>query len=423
MNRRSTRLTGCAAAWVLLAATGFAVVPGTAQAQPAQAGLAASATPTFYGNLYPEWLVQGFGKPSAAGTVVGTLGTLRNDRTALTADAKGKPDSSSHAWSNSYVGLRGAFRGEAVEFGYDLQLVVDLHSPVLDTIEWRDAFVYAQTPGLGRLAVGKMDSIYKEYGDRVRMLGVSSSNIVSTAKVLSGVGWKGQGETSFNQRRGNMVTWYGPTVAGFQPGASLAADDAVGDGRTSSLASAALRWAGGPWYAALATEQHRNWLPMSRGAIGAATSILNNADTSTSRDRAWRLSTAWIAPRIRIGADVSKLSYSESDSVELPGKFRGYRTSTWQISGEYEVDSRVRLAANHAHAVAGSCVLSGGVACSTTGMGGMQTSLGILIQLNRNVGVFGLAVKMHNRPGAIYGSAPQGADVNSVAVGVKVDFD
>jgi hypothetical protein len=36
----------------------------------------------FYGKLYPEWLVQEFGAPSAAGTEVGTMGTLRKGTAA-----------------------------------------------------------------------------------------------------------------------------------------------------------------------------------------------------------------------------------------------------------------------------------------------------------------------------------------------------
>jgi hypothetical protein len=36
------------------------------------------------------------------------------------------------------------------------------------------------------------------------------------------------------------------------------------------------------------------------------------------------------------------------------------------------------------------------------------------------VGVFALAVRTDNRPGAQYGSAPQGASANSYAAGVKL---
>lgn len=376
-----------------------------------------------YGNLYPEWLIQHFGTPSARGTNVGNMGTLRNDRVTLSSDARPKAETADHNWSNSYVGVRGATRRGAATFGYDLQLVIDPEQMLDEKIDTRDAFVFVETPTFGRVAVGKMDSIYKEFGDRVRMLGVSSGNVVSTARVLSGVGWRGQGETTFNNRRSRMITWYSPVWSGFEAGASYAVGDYGGDGRHSTLASASLRWLSGPWYGALALEEHRNWLPLSRGATPAATSILNNAATTDSRDRGVRLSLGWTAGAWRVGADLSRLMYSETDSIELAGKFRQYRNLTWQVSADYKWSDRLRFGVNHARASAGDCALSGGVACSTTGLGGNQTSLGVLYSLNRNVGVFALAVKMRNNPAAYYGSAAQGGTVDSAAVGVKISFN
>lgn len=389
---------------------------GTANADDAGAAL------TPYGLLYPEWLMQRFGAPSSKGTTVGNLGTLRNDSVTLSSDVRRKADLDDHAWSNSYVGLRGERRGTALTVGYDFQLVIDPAQMLDEKLDTRDAFVYVDSAA-GRIAVGKMDSIYKEAGDQVRMLGVSSGNVVSTARVLSGSGWRGQGETTFHNRRSNMVTWFSPSRAGVDAGLSYAIGENGGEGRHSTLAAAALRWTAKPWYLALALEEHRNWLPMSRGATPAATSILNTAATTNSRDRAWRLSFAWTDARWRVGADLARLAYAERDAAERAGKFRGYRNLTWQTSVEYRWNERLRLSANHARASAGECTLSGDVACSTVGLGGNQTSLGALYALNRFAGVFALAVHTRNGAAAVYGSAPRGAQANALAVGVRVAFD
>lgn len=381
----------------------------------------------FYGKLYPEWLIQRYGTPSAKGTDVGNMGSLRNDTTVLGKDASPKDGSDDHEWSNSYVAVRGHGSGAGLQFGYDLQALIDLQGNMLDNLRTRDAFAWVGTPRLGRLAVGRMDSIYKEFGDRVRMLGVSSGNFVSTSRVLSGVGWRGRGETTFHNRRSNMVTWYGPRWGEVEVGASHSFDAARAvPGQEASLSSAGIRWRRGPWYAALATEVHRDWLPVSMGdldAAPAAESILNRAATASSRDQAWRMSFAWSDRDWRVAADWAWLRYTETDAVDLPGKFRRYRNATWAISAEYKWSAALRLSANHARGSAGSCELSASVACSTEGLGGHQTSLGAMYRLTPVVSVFALASHYRNGDAAYYGAAPQGGSVRALAAGVKVEYD
>src|SRR5690606_16996457 len=122
----------------------------------------------FYGKLYPEWKVQRYGTPSPAGTEVGTMGTLRHDRSRLVRDGAPREEFNDHEWSNSYLGVRGEWLASGFRFGYDLQVVVDLQGDralgrnLQDNAETRDAYLYVDNPALGRLAVGKMDSIYKE---------------------------------------------------------------------------------------------------------------------------------------------------------------------------------------------------------------------------------------------------------------------
>ena len=381
----------------------------------------------FYGKLYPEWLVQRFGSPSAAGTEVGTMGTLRNDTTVLSATARAKDDTGDHEWSNSYLGVRGQLDATGVAVGYDLQANIDFQGGFADNLRTRDAFAWAETPVLGRLAAGRMDSIYKEFGDRFRMLGVSSGNVVSTSRVLSGVGWRGRGETTFHNRRSNTVAWYGPQWGGASLGLSHSFDAAEAvPGRKATLSAAGVRWRTGPWYAALATEVHRDWLPMSLGDLEAApgaTSILNRAASASSRDQAWRMSVAWSEGDWRIAADWARLRYTETDRDDLPGKFRRYANSTWQLSVEHRWSARLRLAANHARASAGSCALSAGLPCGTDGLGGHQTSLGALYRFDAATSVFALAAHHHNGSAAHYGSAAQGGSVRSYAVGVKYQFE
>lgn len=379
-----------------------------------------------YGKLYPEWRVDQYGAPSNAGTRVGQLGTLRNDTTTLLKDPSPKAVASDHDWSNSYIGVRGAVRQGEWRLGYDLQGLVDLQGSVADNFRARDAYASLAHPRLGTVYAGQMDSIYKQYGDRVRMLGVSSGNFVSTSRVLSGVSWRGQGETTFHNRRGHMVTWQSPVWNGSQLGASHSFNaGARVPGSDDTLSALGLRWRQGRWYAALATEVHRNWRPMSLdgpGALPGATSVLNSPLSTRSRDQAWRLSGAWTPERWRFAVDLARLKYTENDPADLPGKFRRYATTTWQFSAEHRLDDGWLLSVNHARGAAGSCVLTGGTACVTSGLGGHLTSVGVLRELTRELGVFLLAQHVHNAPGARFASAPSGSSVTTVAAGLKYEF-
>lgn len=387
----------------------------------------------FYDKIYPEWKVQQYDTPSRAGTRVGNMGTLRNNRDVLTSNATEKEDFHDHEWSNSYVGVRGSWIAGGLTLGYDLQALVDLQgeytslwSNFRENFDTRDAFVYVDHPRVGRLAGGKMDSIYKEWGDRGRMFGITSGNFISTSRLLSGVGWRASGGTSFHNRRSHTLAWFGPVWSGWEVGVTHSYDDMRDGpgGPGTKLTAAAVRWREGPWYASVQTEVHRNWLPMSLGAVApAATSILNNDATTDSRDQAWRFSWAWTEGVWKVTGDFSRLRYAEHDRRGLPGKFRSYHNLTGQLTAEYKINQTWRIAANHVNATAGSCELSGGFSCSTHGLGGYQTGGGVFYAINRSTGLFALAASTRNEDASRLGSAPQGASIASWAVGIKHQID
>ena len=381
----------------------------------------------FYAKLYPEWKVESFTQPSQAGTVVGTMGTLKNNTVVLSADAKDKPDTEDHEWSSSYFGFKGVLFNETVRVGYDLQGTVDLQGEnslwvnARDNLKAREAFIYMEVPALGQLAAGQMDSIYKEWGIPVAMLGLTSGNFTGTSKMHARAGWKGKGDTSFHNRRSHSIRWLSPSFDGLQFGLTHSWDEQNdGDGGAGTkLSAAGILWQKGPWYVSLHTEIHYDWLPMSWGVTSSsATSIYNIADSTKSRDQGWRLSLAWEGKQWRIGSDFSRLKYSEQDALGMPGKFRDYRNFAWEVTTEYKWNSSLRLSASYARATAGQCTLSGDIPCFTTGLGGDQTNVGALYSVDKNLGVFALGSHVQNGDAAYYGSSPQGANANIYALGI-----
>lgn len=340
--------------------------------------LAQSAPPLVdvYGNLHPELKVPRYGAAPVAGTEAGTMSTLLISRSTLSSDATPRAETDDLEWSNAYIAVRGQLLLRAVTLGHDLQGLVNLRGAATHNFRVRDGYAYVQQPSIGRLAVGKMDTEYMKAGDSVRVFGIlSSGNFVSTPRVLSVVGWRASGASSFNNRIGSLGAW---TSAEWLPGFNVVLSrttDAVltAPGHTCTFSAAALQWRRGPWYTALGTERYRDWLPMSSlvtGVAPAASPVRNGPLTTSSTDSAWYATLAWISGPWRVGADSSRLRCSEDDPVSPPGKLRDYASHTWAISAEYRMSDNLRPAANHVRTDRGRCSPSAG------GLGGNQTSLG-----------------------------------------------
>jgi len=386
----------------------------------------------FYGRLYPEWRVDRYFGGARAGNDVGNLGTLRNDTTVLANNVATKQPFSDWDWSNSYVGLRNRWQLPGWSLGFQYELLIDTTGEantwtnLQHNLNRRDAYVYAQAPSHGKLAFGQMDSLYKAWGDRYRMLGISSGNFISTARILSQPGWRGSGDVSFHIRRANTLTYESPTWSGWQVGSSYSFNESESGpgGPGTRVWAYGLRYSDKNWYWAVAEEWHYGFLPMSQGITDpASTSIKRDSSAVDSRDRATRLSMGWQQAGFRIGADVAKMNYSEYGSESSVGKFASYRNLATQVTLQQRFSEKLSLAFSYAIASSGQCELTGGMVCSTHQLGGYQMNWGGMYHFNSQVGLFVLLSEIKNRPASRYGQTSQGSDLMSYATGVLVRFD
>jgi long-subunit fatty acid transport protein len=129
---------------------------------------------------------------------------------------------------------------------------------------------------------------------------------------------------------------------------------------------------------------------------------------------------------VRIGADTSKLKYTET-STQVNG-FQSYDTTSWQITGEYDLNSQISLAAQYASNGAGNCALNGTISCSTVGLGGNLVGFGANYKLDKNFAIFALAAKGTANSGAVIslgsgaGKTAIGGTINAAAVGIQAKF-
>ena len=385
-----------------------------------------------YGTLYPELNNTSYSASSATGTPMSSMtkGLVTPGTGTAAAGAISKDQTN---WSQSYIGVKGSKSYGDVKIGYDFQGVIAPNKTLDSSIatggqqslfgDMRDAFVSIGHTSIGTFQFGQMDTIYKEYGDRVRMLDVSSSNFTSTSGVLSGVGWKGAtgaGTTSFNTRIGSQIRWESPVYNNLNIGLSVRKDPNRTATQDTSLSAAALRWTKDNYYVSIQQETHNNYHSFSGTGLTAlsATSIYNLA-TANSKDTGQRLSLGYTRGDWRLAADFATLKYTEEASSA--GKFSSYKTNTYQFSADYAANAQWNLAANFASGAAGSCEVLGGT-CSTVGQGGTLLSLGAKYNFDKNIGIFAMYGLNRSNGSATFASSAIGGNTTNVGLGLLLKF-
>ncbi|RZZ89761.1 porin [Pseudoxanthomonas winnipegensis] len=383
----------------------------------------------FFGNLYPQYQWTSFGQHTAVGSQVSTLTTKSNTSTTLRS-VTDKPDADRVNWSQSFFAMRGHYRFNP-DWDVGFRLDEQVTEPY-DNSEYfnrsRDAYVYVAHRVLGTFTGGRINSILSNWGDPVRMLGVSESNFVSTSALLGGAAFgtgSRAGTTTWVTRASHGYKWESAKWNGFSLGTSyMPHRDGPDYGRPRRAYSYGIRWEQGPWYAALQYERHTNHLVISGvpTTTPAATSITNQG--GGSQDRNLRLSAAYQAKRVKLGVDLSRVQYAE-DPTAAYGKFKSYTVPTWKVSAEWQATPKLTLAANYIHAGAGHCVLSGAAPCSSYGLGAQAYNVGVQYSLFKYTSLVALAGRIDNGVSSSYGSpvrAPVGATVDNLALGLHVKY-
>ena len=378
-----------------------------------------------YGNMYPQYQQTTFSDAGTGGTT-STMTAGNNTPTAVAAATK--QSTTKINWVNSYIGFKGQKNLGDLSAGYDVQGVLMADNTLTTsgfTGEARDAFLFLSHKKMGTLQIGQMDSIYKEFGDKVRLLGTSSGNFTSTSSIVSGVTWRAPsanaaGTTSFNTRVNGQIRWVSPNWNGVEVGLSHRPDPAKSATSDASLSGMGIRWSNKTYYVGLGQEVHNDYRTVSGTGVTADSATKIYSVSPRSKDTATRLSFGYQNDKMRVGADFSNLQYTEDATVA--GNFSSYSTTGWQVTAEYKVDPKMTIGGNYGVNAAGSCSLLGGSACSTDGLGGTLLSLGMRYDYDKNIGVFALYGRSNPNSGAVMASGTVGGAVTNMAVGVQVKF-
>jgi len=404
-----------------------------------------------YGKLYPQF---GYGTSkdatqpgSSVSTLAATSGTLGGTAPITTPGAHRAVDV-----QNSYIG----FRGERDITNYTLKFIWQIEQGVnFDTGDatWsnRNSFLGVRT-GWGTVKLGNMDTIYKEYGDTFQMFGISSGNFVSASNMLSQIGIGRNGSARFHERKANSIQYETPTFGGFTVGYQYSPDEArdtqniaptaanpatvtpavncgtgpgAGNcGRDASLHSYGVKWDSEKIYVSVHGERHNDFF----GGSNNVTSSLSNAGTqgAHSKDTAGRVSAEFrVIPDGRFTLDVARMKWSEYGQA-VGTRFLSYQHTNW-AAGYDQGFGPWRIATQYIRGGEGSCQLTAGVNCSTTGLASWMLTAGVRYRFDRQTFIYAIAARLNNGASARYDNwsaadPARGAEINQAALGLSYTF-
>ena len=378
-----------------------------------------------YGKLYPYLVSEEGSSPTAPGTAVSSLaGTLTN--TPGVGAIKGMQS------GNSRIGFRGTEDlGGGLKAFFQLESVVAVDNGAAGggTTFWnRDTFV-GMKGGFGEVRLGLMDTIFKNYGDPISFMGVSSGTPMSSSNMMRKPGFGTSNNARFHERRPNSIAYESPEFNDISFGAmvstsetSVTANPALGNAKTYSYG---VKYDKNAWYLALAHEIHTNFFG---GSSQAPSAMRNNgaADNIKSNDQATQATVEWrISKAHKVALDIIRKEYKEEAIVN--NRFKSYDNIAYQIAFESRLSDKWRLGGHYVRSQAGSCTRLNAV-CNTDGLEGSKLMFGGGYYLSRRTNFYAAYNQVTNGKSARFGAAPEfgspapGEDYKQYIFGISHSF-
>ena len=355
-----------------------------------------------YGKLYPYVEQESASGATAVGTPVSTLAATPNG-------LQGIPKLKGMSAGNSNMGLRGVEDlGGGLKAEFQIEGVLSVDTGNAAGFTWnRNNFVGLQG-GFGEIRLGFMDTVFKEYGDTLGILGISSGTPVSSSNVLRKAPFGTSSNSRFHERRANTIRYDSPDFGGIQGGLQIATQENPTSVPSAKTYSMGLKYDNGPIYLALAYEIHDNWFG---GSSNAPTAMRNNTagGTVTSHDTALQATVEWrISQTQKVEFDVINKNYDENATVT--GRFQNYKNTAYMVAYDGRFDLW-RVMAHYVKSGAGSCTRVAAV-CDTLGLEGSQITGGVAYNLSRRTYVYGAYTKISNGVSARFAATDLGGVPN-----------
>lgn len=366
-----------------------------------------------YGKAYPELVSIRSSGASATGTFVSTIAGTPSGTNAIVSRNEMQS-------GNSRFGIRGKEKlfGDVTGI-YQFETAFGVDTPT--AFAARDSFVGVET-GFGTIKLGRMDTIYKSFGDQLSFLGISSGNFVSTSNIMRSTGFGTNGASSFHLRRQNAIHYDSPEFGGFGFGAQYSPGEAKTATRNPEVLSLGVKYDNGPFYFAISHEIHDDLFGGSNNAKAAQSNV---ADLLVnSKDKATQFTGKYKFGDHTFEMDLVKKKYNENARVN--GRFLSYENDAIGFLTESRWNSVFRTSFHYLKAYQGKCALLN-AGCQTNGLAGSQISIGGQYVFSRRTNLFTLYSVLNNGAGARYNNSDLqtpnvGEDIKQFAVGISHTF-
>lgn len=242
---------------------------------------------------------------------------------------------------------------------------------------------------------------------------------------------------SFERRQGNSLQYWTPAFNGL----SARAMYSFNEGRTSNSSSLTrinpaiwglnVAYEKGPLYLAYGHELHKDYFGL--GAIAPAAQAVTVAavagsPAASSRDTGNKFVARYGFGNTLLGLIYERLEYKQDNSSAPITNFRSYDRDAYALTATHQVGPGT-VRALYGRARSGSCDLVGGGACSTSGLGAKQYTLGYSYGLSKRTDLYGFYTRVANESGATYQfanaagiGAAAGAASSGFALGMRHTF-
>ena len=368
-----------------------------------------------YGKVYPEFYIPDSSGATAAGVATCTICTPAAGESAVVRRTMIES-------SNSRFGVRGHEK-----LGPNLKAIFQLETQFLadqnnTPFAARDSFV-GLAGNWGTVKLGRMDTPFKEYGDDVSFLSVSSGNFMSTSTVYRHIGMGAQNNAArFHERRVNAVQYESPDFGPAEFKVQYSTNETDTATRKPHVWSAGGQLEWGNFAILLGYEMHKDLFGISNNV---PTSMRNIADTAArSKDEAFAVGVKWKWGNHQFEIDANKKRYKEDASVT--GRIQEYENSAYLFIWDWRVSQQWRLDAHYVRATAGSCKRLN-AACNTDGLKGEMFSIGSAYYLSRRTFLFLVYSMIRNDYSARFNptfddDVNPGEDIRQLGVGIHTSF-
>ena len=406
----------------LVLAIGAAVAIPCAHAQRAASD--PDSVVVLYGKVYPEIVRQKGKGATPAGTPVATFASAPDGVNEILT--RNEMES-----SNSRFGVRGHEKlggGLRAVWQLETQFLVDSNNTAFAQ---RDSWVGLKHDRFGTVKLGRFDTPFKEYGDDVSFLGVSSGNFVSTSAVLRRFGFGESNAARFHERRVNAVQYESPDLGPAEFKIQYSTNETDTRVRKPHVWSVGGSLEFGPVTVMAGHEIHWDLFGLSSNVPSA---MRNNGDANArSKDRASEVAVVW-----KLGSHTFEFDYEWHDYKEFNfapvaasanGRAVTYKNNSWLVMWDARWSPKWRTALHYVRGTAGKCTrvfVSTGPNCVTDGLEGSQISAGVAYHFSRRTFLFFLYQQLRNGKSAIFSTGSQtpntGEDVTQVAAGIHTSF-